>query len=63
MRFSEKVLAARLKLNLSQEALAKELKVGFVTVNRWENGHSEPQKLTLHRFTEFCKKQNIMFED
>lgn len=61
MKFSEKVLAVRLKLNMSQENLAKALGVGFVTINRWEKGHSEPQILMRHKFDEFCKKNDIKF--
>ena len=44
---------------MSQEALARELGVSFATVNRWEKGHSQPSVLTMFRFKEFCKKQNI----
>jgi transcriptional regulator with XRE-family HTH domain len=32
----------RTALKLSQEAMAQLLGVSFVTVNRWENGHSSP---------------------
>lgn len=63
MKFSEKVLTIRLKLNLSQQALAKELGVAFVTVNRWENNHAEPQILLRHRFEEYCKANNINFNE
>ena len=30
------------KLIISQEELAKLLEVSFATINRWENGHTEP---------------------
>ena len=63
MKFSEKVLKVRLKLNLSQQALAKELGVAFVTVSRWENSHAEPQILLRYRFDEFCKANNINFNE
>ncbi|MBM4144581.1 MAG: helix-turn-helix domain-containing protein [Lentisphaerae bacterium] len=33
----------RTRLSLSQEQLAQRLNVSFATVNRWENGRSEPQ--------------------
>jgi len=42
--FSEKLIQFRAKNSLSQEELAAKLEVSFATVNRWENGHSEPQK-------------------
>lgn len=63
MKFSEKILYVRGKLNMSQENLAKELNVAFITVNRWENGHSEPSVLPRFRFDEFCKKNGITFEE
>lgn len=59
MEFKEKILKVRLHLNISQEALARELDVSFATVNRWEKGHSKPGILALHRFEEFCKKNDI----
>ncbi len=34
----------RATLNLSQEELAERIGVSFATVNRWEGGHSKPQK-------------------
>ncbi|MFQ9840110.1 MAG: helix-turn-helix transcriptional regulator [Eubacterium sp.] len=36
MKFSEKVKYARMKLLLTQEALAKELGVSYATICRWE---------------------------
>ena len=37
----------RMKLDLSQEQLASQLKVSFATVNRWEGGRARPQKAQL----------------
>lgn len=62
MKFADKVLQVRLQLNMSQERLAKELKVASATVNRWEKGHTEPKILTKYRFDEFCKKNGIIFK-
>jgi DNA-binding transcriptional regulator YiaG len=59
MEFRDKILKVRLQLNLSQEALARELDVSFATVNRWEKGHSKPSTLAMYRFEEFCKKMKI----
>lgn len=61
MEFSQFCLETRLKLNLSQEKLARKLGVSFATVNRWENGKTVPQKLTLNRFQKFCKLNGIEF--
>lgn len=36
VKFSEKVKYARMKLLLTQEALAKELGVSYATICRWE---------------------------
>ena len=34
MEFKDKLIAARAKLNLSQEAMARALDVSFATINR-----------------------------
>lgn len=61
MEFSKFCLETRLKLNLSQEMLARKLDVSFATINRWENGKALPQKLTLYRFEKFCEENGIEF--
>jgi len=61
MEFKEKIVRIRAKLNLSQEQLAKELGVAFVTLNRWENGHAMPTKKTLLRIEDYCLQKNISF--
>ena len=63
MEFKEKVYKARMKLGLTQEAVAKELGIAFVTINRWENGVSHPNKLKEYKFNEFCKTNHIEFEE
>ncbi|MDE5540064.1 MAG: helix-turn-helix domain-containing protein [Bacilli bacterium] len=62
MEFSEFCLETRLKLNLSQEMLARKLDVSFATINRWENGKTLPQKLTLYRFKKLCAENKIKFD-
>ena len=37
-----KILEVRTKLELSQEGMARLLDVSFASVNRWEQGHSNP---------------------
>jgi DNA-binding transcriptional regulator YiaG len=44
---SQLVKTLRERLALTQERLAVKLEVTFTTVNRWENGHSEPSRLAL----------------
>ena len=61
MEFAKFCLETRLKLGLSQETLARKLDVSFATINRWENGKSLPQKLTLYRFEKFCEENGIEF--
>lgn len=63
MKFSEQVFKARMKLQLSQETMAKELGVAFSTLNRWEKGHTNPNYLKLNRFYEFCAKHRIKFDE
>ena len=56
MPFKIVVKSVRKKLSMSQERLARELKVSFSTVNRWENGKA------LEAFRAFCKERNIILE-
>lgn len=63
MTFADKVKQVRMKLYLSQEALAKEIGISFTTVNRWENGHGRPNLVMEAKFNDFCEKQNITFEE
>ena len=57
------ILEIRNRLNASQEDLAKMIGVSFATVNRWENGHSSPNKATQLRLYEVCKQQGVDLED
>ena len=57
------ILAIRNRLNASQEDLARMIGVSFATVNRWENGHSSPNKATQLRLYEVCKQQGVDLED
>ena len=59
MTFAEQVKAAREQLNLSQHAFAKELKVSFSTINRWENGHNEPHEAVKSIFFDYCEKHLV----
>lgn len=59
MEISEIVKNIRFELNLSQEGLARELHMGFTSVNRWENNKSKPNQIARHALTELCKKKNL----
>ena len=55
--FSDQVKAVRTELKLSQEELAHALGVSFATVNRWENGRTNPSKLARKQFELFCQEK------
>ena len=50
------------KLIISQEQLAKLLEVSFATINRWENGHTEPTIKAKRKLFELCKENGIEVE-
>ena len=56
------ILEIRNRLNVSQEDLAKMIGVSFATVNRWENGHTQPNKAAQLRLYDICKERNIDLE-
>ena len=62
MSFAESIKFVRIKLNLSQEDLARALGVSFATVNRGENGTYNPSRLAKKSFEIFCKDNNIVVE-
>jgi len=41
------ILWLRQRLKLTQAQFAKAVGVSFVTVNRWENGHTKPSRLAV----------------
>ncbi len=47
----------------SQEQLARELDVSFATINRWENGKTEPSRLALDKFEDFCRESGVCFSE
>ena len=57
MKFSEKLIYVRAKLNLTQSELAERLKVSFPTISRWENDKVEPTKKAMMVFKQF--KQSL----
>lgn len=59
MALGEIIKQVRLELGLSQEGLARELHVGFTSVNRWENNHSKPNQIARHALIELCKSKEI----
>lgn len=59
IKFSEEVKYARIKLLLTQEALAKELGVFYVTICRWEKESREPQIVSKACFTPSAKVKTL----
>ena len=57
MDFSATVKQARKEMGMSQEELAHALNVSYVTINRWENGKSEPNCMAKSVFFAFCEKK------
>lgn len=54
---SELVKQARQALGLTQEKLARGLKVSFPTVNRWENGKTQPDTRARHALAELIRSK------
>ncbi len=48
----------RLKNRLTQEELAKLLGVSCVSVNKWLNERTQPQKLQIYQIEQLVKTQN-----
>lgn len=61
MTFADSIIQLRSELRISQKQLAEQLNVSVATVNRWENGRTVPNKMTLFVIRDFCKTRNIIF--
>ena len=59
MELSEVINKVRLGLYLSQGGLARELHVGFTSMNRWENNHTKPNKIARHALIKLCKNKYV----
>ena len=57
------ILEIRNRINASQEDLAGMIGISYATVNRWENGHSQPNKAAQLRLYDICKERNVDLED
>lgn len=62
MDYGKLIKRIRSELLLTQTELAAKLGVAFATVNRWENGHSEPSMRIKRKIREICKRANIPME-
>jgi DNA-binding XRE family transcriptional regulator len=61
--FSGIVKQVRQFLKISQEELAHALNVSYVTINRWENGRSEPNRIAKAVFYAFCEKKGVIIQE
>lgn len=59
MRFPDEIKRIRQRYFLTQQDFAKEIKVAFSTVNRWEGGKAKPNLNAMKNIKEFCIKNNI----
>ena len=57
------ILEIRNRLNASQKDLARMIGISYATVNRWENGHSQPNKAAQLRLYDICKERKVDLED
>lgn len=63
LNYASAIINLRIKLNLSQSALAELLGVSFTSVNRWENGKYEPTKLIKKKIELLCNENDIQLEE
>lgn len=49
----------RQAVNMNQEQFAKAIGTTAITINRWENGKTSPNKMAQKQLYEFCKEQKI----
>ena len=48
---------------MNQTEFANLLHVTFASVNRWENGHTLPNKLAQDKIYDLCKEYNVPIYD
>jgi putative transcriptional regulator len=52
----------RQTLKLTQEKFAAQLRVTFLTINRWENAHALPSPLALKKIDSLLKQLNNLLD-
>lgn len=53
------IKAIRQSAGMNQEQFAKAIGTTALSINRWENGKTQPNKMAQTQLFEFCKKNNI----
>ena len=61
MTFGEAIIKLRSERRISQRQLAEELNVSFTSVNRWENGRTMPNKMTVLSFANTARSTVWIF--
>ena len=61
MSFADAIIKLRSERRISQKELAEDLNVSCATVNRWENGRTVPNKMTMFVIREYCKHHGVAF--
>jgi len=59
MSLDEIIKNIRKELNITQEQLARDLDISYATLNRWENGHNIPNRLTRKAIAAYCSKKGM----
>lgn len=59
MTIDEVLKMIRKELNISQEALARDLNVSYATLNRWENNRSKPSRLAMDKLKDYCATKDV----
>lgn len=63
MFMQELIKQIRQYTGLSQKEMAKKIGVQFATINRWENGHSQPTRLAGESLFALCEDFNVPVYD
>ena len=61
-KYQDAIVELRAVLGVSQEELAKILGVSFSSVNRWENGRTNPTKIAQVKLNKLFKDNSINME-
>lgn len=63
MGFPDEIKRIRQRCFLSQQDFAKEIKVAFSTVNRWEGGKAKPNLNAMKNIKKFCLEHDACYSD
>ena len=61
MTFADSIIQLRSELRISQKELAEQLNISVATVNRWENGRTMPNKMTVFVIRKYCEGHGLDF--